>query len=152
MTTTPSTPACSRAARACGSLEGCASGYSTYIGTPTAPRTVISRASLSSATRREASLFTITTAATFAPATSSGCASGARHEATKSLVEQAASADAANRTRNALFMLMRITFRADANETKRAGGDDYRTKVSIAYVTAGKHSSDRIDLFRTCGS
>jgi hypothetical protein len=111
MTTTPSTPAFSRAERACGSLDGCASGYSTYIGTPTAPRAVISCASLSSATRREASLFTITTAATLAPVTSSGCASGARHDATKSLVEQAANADAANRTRDALFMLMlmRIT-------------------------------------------
>jgi hypothetical protein len=77
------------AARAAASLSNRASGTSVYDGTPTAPWAASSRTSASSAARREASSRIITTAATLAPSTWSGCASGACHEETNAFEAQA---------------------------------------------------------------
>jgi hypothetical protein len=76
-----------------------------YIGTPTAPRAVISRASVSSAARRVASFSIITTAATFDPLTSSGCASGAFHEDTKFDAQAPSASAVASRSRFRMVMI-----------------------------------------------
>jgi hypothetical protein len=58
-----------------------------YIGIPTPPRALISLANLSSAARRDATSSRITTAATLAPCTFSGCAVGDFHEETNVVLD-----------------------------------------------------------------
>src|SRR5689334_8697905 len=97
---------------------------------PRAPRAVISAASLSSATRRAASLSTMTTAATFASLTSSGCASGARHEDTKAGVVEHAARSMAARTTILAVVRMSVFLLATARKCRRRAADDHHPKVS----------------------
>src|SRR5262245_24992932 len=103
----PSNPPASSAARAACSLSGRPSLRTLYIGTPCAPRAVISLASASSAARRAASLPIITTAATFEPIGCRGAASGAFHVDTKPVVAQAEQS-AADRIVNAHVCFSRL--------------------------------------------